>query len=276
MICHYCGFTKATPPDCPSCHEEKLKPVGLGTEKITEELKGIFPEARIARADRDEISSRKDLEELLDKITKQEVDIIVGTQMIAKGHDFPALTLVGVLAADLGLHFPDFRSSERTFQLLTQVAGRAGRHQIPGKVMVQTYLPEHPAVSFAQTHDYAGFAVKELEERKDLSYPPYGKMAIVRIQAEKETTAEKMADQARVEIESLKTKNPDYANIDVLGPAPAAMAKIKNKFRFQILIKTTSSKGLNLFLQHFLKSAEVWNKSKSAQIAVDVDPINLL
>ncbi len=275
LICHYCGFQKPKPLMCPSCRGFPLKSIGLGTEKVKEELQIFFPEARIARADRDEIDSRKSLEELLDKIMKHEIDIIVGTQMIAKGHDFPLLTLVGTLAADLGLHFPDFRSSERTFQLLTQVAGRAGRHQKPGLVIVQTYLPDHPAIHYSVTHDYVGFAKVELTERKELGYPPFGKLAMIRFQGPDQNKTEDVATAAKDQIELLKKQHPEFESIEALGPAEAALVKIKNKFRYQILIKTKSSKNLNLFLQRFINHAEVWAPSQIS-VTVDVDPLHLL
>lgn len=275
LLCHYCGFQKQTAFECTSCHSKNLENVGLGTEKIASELQIMFPHARIVRADRDEINSRKALEDLIKKISQKDVDIIVGTQMIAKGHDFPNLTLVGSLMADIGLHFPDFRSSERTFQLLTQVAGRAGRHEKPGLVFIQTYLPEHPAIHYAKTHDFEGFAKAELVARKELNYPPFGKVAVIRIQGAQQNKTASAADRAKMEIEKIKRLKPEYSKIEILGPSESALLKLKNKYRFQILVKSPQAKELNNYLQHFLKHSETWVPS-GVNVSIDVDPQQLI
>jgi primosomal protein N' (replication factor Y) len=248
--------------------------VGLGTESVADDLKVLFPEARIARADRDEIHSRESLENLLEKIEKHEVDIIVGTQMIAKGHDFPNLTLVGVILADVGLHLPDFRSSERTFQLLTQVAGRAGRHQKSGRVIVQTYVPQHPAIVFATAHDFTAFAEQELKFRQDIRYPPFGKLASIRIQGVNLERVELAADKTKSRIQHIQKANPEYAAFEILGPCEAPLAKIRGKHRFHLLLKTTSAKNMNIFLQHLSQNLE-W-LDPGVKLSVDVDPIQLL
>ncbi|MBK9293806.1 MAG: primosomal protein N' [Oligoflexia bacterium] len=271
LVCHYCGFEKPAPFECGSCKSTNLSSVGLGTEKIAHELQILFPKAKIARADRDEINSREDLESLIEKISEKKVDIIVGTQMIAKGHDFPNLTLVGGLMADIGLHFPDFRSSEKTFQLLTQVAGRAGRHQKKGVVYIQTYLPEHPSITYAKEHDFIGFAAEELKSRKELNYPPFGKVAIIRVQATEFKKAQNSAAKAKNEIEKIKNLNPLYTNIQVLGPTEASVLKLKNKFRLQLLVKAPQPKELNIFLQHFLNHTQSW-APPGVTLSVDVDP----
>jgi primosomal protein N' (replication factor Y) len=274
LECHYCGFRKPCPLICPSCKIVSLKPLGLGTEKIAEELQNIFPEARIARADRDEINSRESLEALLSKIQKHEIDIIVGTQMIAKGHDFPNLTLVGAVAADVGLHMPDFRSSERTFQLLTQVAGRAGRHQKAGRVLIQTYVPNHPAIHFATTHDYRSFATQELKTRQELMYPPYGRLATVRLQGVSLDRVENDAQATRDRLGRLQNLKEEYRSVEILGPCEAPLAKLKGKHRYHLLLKSPSSQVLNAFLQHLMQDLE-W-LSAGVRLSVDVDPLQLL
>lgn len=274
LLCHYCGFTKNIAWKCPSCRQNDLRSVGLGTEKVTEELQALFPEARVVCADRDQITNREDLETLLDKINGHEVDFIVGTQMIAKGHDFPNLTLVGTILADVGLHFPDFRSSERTFQLLTQVAGRAGRHQKAGKVIIQTYMPDHPAIQCSTNHDFAKFAQDELAGRQELGFPPFGKLAIVRIQGSPLDKVESAALKARTVADSLRDISASFKDIEIMGPTEAVLAKLRNKFRFQVLLKSKSANALNIFLQHFTQKSE-W-VPPGIKISVDVDPLHLL
>lgn len=272
IICHYCGLEKPVPPTCTSCKQTTYKPLGLGTEKVCDDLQLLFPEIRIARADRDEINSREKLEALLDQINSHQVDVIVGTQMIAKGHDFPNLTLVGAVLADVGLHLPDFRSAEKTFQLLTQVAGRAGRHQKEGRVVIQTFVPEHNAILMAQNHDFRGFAQSELAARQELSYPPFGKLAVVRLQGINLDKTIEASDLARRHIDSFMQTLK--CEIEVLGPSEAAIAKVRNKHRFQILLKSTSATHLNFFLQHFIKNFT--DLPSGVKVTVDVDPIQFL
>jgi primosomal protein N' (replication factor Y) len=274
LMCHYCAFEKPFALGCTSCKKENVKSLGLGTEKVCEDIKALFPEARIALADRDEIKTREDLENLLNKINKHEVDIIVGTQMIAKGHDFPNLTLVGAVLADVGLHLPDFRSSERTFQLLTQVAGRAGRHQKPGRVVIQTFVPEHFVLKTATTHDYRSFAVEELKMRQELGYPPFGKLASVRVQGESLDRVEKTSEIARLRLEQIQKIKPELLQIEILGPCEAALAKIRNKYRYHLLLKTSSSMAMNLFLQQFMSNQD-W-VLPGVKISIDVDPLHLM
>ncbi len=274
LDCHYCGFQKQIPRLCTSCTKDIYTSVGLGTESVAEDLKKLFPDSRIARADRDEINSRESLEALLDKINNHEVDLIVGTQMIAKGHDFPNLTLVGAILADVGLHFPDFRSSERTFQLLTQVAGRAGRHQKAGKVIIQTYIPEHPAIQFAMKHDFENFSQQELKFREELNYPPFGKLASIRVQGTDLAKVEKSADDAKLRILNLQKINSDYNNLEILGPCEAPMAKVRGKYRYHLLLKVISAKMMNAFLQHLTQNLD-WLEP-GVKLSVDVDPLHLL
>jgi primosomal protein N' (replication factor Y) len=271
LVCHYCSFQKPLPRRCTSCSQDEYKSVGLGTEMVADDLQILFPQARIARADRDKINSRESLEALLEKINNHEVDIIVGTQMIAKGHDFPNLTLVGAILADIGLHFPDFRASEKTFQLLTQVAGRAGRHQKPGRVVIQSYAPDHPAIQFAKKHDFENFAEQELKLRQELNYPPHGKLASVRLSGANLEKVEKTADDTRTRVLTLQGLKPEYATIEVLGPCEAPLAKLKNKYRHHLLLKATSTKALNSFLQHLISNLD-WI-DPGVKMSIDVDPL---
>lgn len=268
LTCHYCGFSKPTPQVCPSCKLFQMSPFGLGTEKIADELKTIFPKARIARADRDEINSRESLEGLLSKIQNKEVDFVVGTQMVAKGHDFPDITLVGVVSADVGLNIPDFRAAEKTFQLLTQVAGRAGRHKKAGQVVIQTYMPENPVLQYSLKHDFVGFANYELENRKNFNFPPFGRLAIVRLQGPDKKLVE---EQSQI-IKSMLSHIP--GQIEVLGPIEAPLAKLKNKFRYQILLKSNSIRDLSSMLK-YLTSDKVELPSM-VRMSVDMDPMQSL
>ena len=193
VICHYCDYHSLLPTKCPECHTERLAQEGAGTERIESLLKAAFPEARIARLDRDVAAGLKS-EGVLDRMRRREIDILVGTQMVTKGHDLPSVTLVGVLNADAALSIPDFQASERTFQLLVQVAGRAGRGDVPGHVIVQTRNPAHPAIAMAVSHDVAGFVEKELADRRELGYPPFSRIALVRIDATDERVARAEAD----------------------------------------------------------------------------------
>ncbi|MDZ4678235.1 MAG: primosomal protein N' [Oligoflexia bacterium] len=278
IICHYCGLEKPIPKHCSSCKEGCYVSVGLGTEKIVDELQTLFDKrgipVRIARADRDEINSREKLEGLLEKIITHEIDIIVGTQMIAKGHDFPNLTLVGIVLADIGLNLPDFRSSERTFQLLTQVAGRAGRHQKAGRVILQTFVPDHPAIVHSTKHDFKSFAESELIFRKELNYPPFGKLASVRLQGLNLPKVEQAADITRARIDQLILSNPEYQSTDVMGPCESAIAKLRNNYRFQLLLKTQSAKVLNVFLQHLTN--DIGWLPTGVKLTIDVDPLQLM
>ncbi len=278
LVCHYCDYHEDLKLQCPSCKKGELKPVGLGTELVQSEIERLFPNSIVARADRDEIQNRVELEDLIARMENGEIDILIGTQMIAKGLDFPKLNLVGLILADVGFNLPDFRATERSFQLITQVSGRAGRHikkgEEPGKVLVQTYNPDHSSLQFTKTADFIGFAKHELADRAALNYPPHGRLISCRIQGlhhEKvQETARLLASRCRY----LKGKNPVYAEIEVLGPAPAPLLKIRNQFRYQLLLKGLTSKTLNNFSFQVLGD-ESWIPA-GTRILVDVDPIHLL
>lgn len=234
-------------------------------------MQKLFPQANIIRVDRDEIDSRQRMEDFVAKMESQEVQILVGTQMIAKGLDFKNLTLVGVVLADIGFHIPDFRASERSFQLLTQVSGRSGRH-LPGAVFVQTYRPDHPSLLHAQNNDVAGFLTTSLEERRELSYPPYFRMACLKISGLNEKEVRDLS-------QNLSYKLKKYAEsldpeVKVLGPAPAPLFKLRQRFRFQILLKSSSLQSLNKTLQYVTHLGG--DEFKKLRIQIDMDPYNLM
>ncbi|AGH94360.1 replication restart helicase PriA [Pseudobdellovibrio exovorus] len=278
LVCHYCDYHENFKTQCPSCKEGELINLGLGTEKVEEDLKRLFPDKVIARADRDEITSRLDMEELVQKMEKSEIDILIGTQMIAKGLDFSNLTLVGLLLADISFNLPDFRATERSFQLITQMSGRSGRHvkadESPGKVVIQTYNTEHDSIRFAQAHDFEGFATQELQNRQQLNYPPFHRVVSLRIQATDLNKVQQTAQQLSLRAQMLKEKFPVFADIEVLGPAAAPIAKLRNQFRYHLLLKSAQSRTLNQFVRKVLGDTK-WIP-KQAKVVVDIDPLNLL
>jgi primosomal protein N' (replication factor Y) (superfamily II helicase) len=271
LVCHYCQYAEEMKHECPTCHVGVIKPLGLGTEQVEEDLKKLFPLARTARVDRDEIDSRESLENFIDNMEKGEIDILVGTQMIAKGLDFENLTLVGLVLADIAFNIPDFRSAERSYQLITQVSGRSGRHH-KGHVVIQTYRPDHPGVTFAQAYDTAGFLNQELVHRQELDYPPYTRMASLRISSLNRNDVEEGADRVGAELRAYCQKNK-WEDVRILGPAPAPLVKIRNRFRHQILIKSKSLSNLHNIVQ-FVEHLE--SKFKRIKIQIDVDPYNLM
>jgi primosomal protein N' (replication factor Y) len=278
LVCHYCDYHEAFRLDCPSCKQGEMTPVGLGTELVESEIQKLFPEARLARADRDEIQNRVDLEELIHGMESGEIDILIGTQMIAKGLDFPKLNLVGLILADVGFNLPDFRATERSFQLITQVSGRAGRHVKPGEnagqVIVQTYNPDHPSLVYAKEHNYEAFATQELEERRPLNYPPIGKLISFRIQGTQLSRVEEAARLLSKRSQQLKIKNPSYEQVEVLGPAEAPIAKLRGQFRYHLLLKGLDHRTLNFFCTQVLGDQK-WLPA-ATRISVDVDPLHLL
>lgn len=269
LLCHYCGYAERVPSVCPKCESEHIHFMGSGSERVEDELHGEFPEARIARLDRDTVAGKRQFEDILQNFRERIFDILVGTQMIAKGHDIPNVTLVGVVSADVGIGMPDFRAAERTFQILTQVAGRAGRGDLPGMVYLQTINPDHYAIRFAARQDYAGFFEKELEFRRLMKYPPFAAMANVLIRAVKQEDALRMSTELGHHL------TPAPVNMRIMGPAEAPVPRLKAEFRYQILIKSASRKDLNALLkkaQEFAR-AQKWN---ATSLVIDVDPLTLL
>lgn len=271
IVCHYCNHREAVPSVCPSCGKKYIYYVGEGTEQLEEMLKLLFPALRVARIDRDTTARRKVFEQSLVDFSAGRIDTLVGTQMLAKGHDFPNVTLVGVVSVDAGLALPDFRSAERTFQLITQVAGRAGRGDRPGRVLIQTYHPYHYALRHACAQDYDGFFEEELRYRQNHSYPPFVALASLLIHG---------PDLGRVRSDSLELrKQLDLVNQDrksrVLGPAPAPLSRLKGEHRFQILIKSRSRKHLREVADAALKAmAEKGTNLRS--INLEIDPVSIM
>lgn len=271
IVCHYCGYNERVPHACTICSSEFLYFVGEGTEQIEEILRKRFPQLRIARIDRDTMARRGAMSRILTAFDRGDLDMLVGTQMLAKGHDFHNVTLVGVISVDIGLGLPDFRSAERTFQLLTQVAGRAGRGGLPGRVLIQTYYPEHYALKFACEQNFEKFFAAEMKFRRRLNYPPFVVLASILIKHVDYSIADK---NARIFRAALDSANETRA-CQVLGPAPASISRLKNEFRLQILVKSTSRKHLRECLDNAVAAAE----SKGADlrcIHIEIDPVNLL
>jgi primosomal protein N' (replication factor Y) len=270
LECHYCGFRRSVPKNCPKCESEHLYFLGAGSQQGEERLQELFPAARIGRMDRDTVRGRSDMERLLARLHGGEINLLVGTQMIAKGHDIHGVTLVGVVGADFQLGLPDFRAAERVFQLLTQVSGRAGRGDLIGKVLVQTYHPDHYAIQFAATHDYPGFVAKEMQYRRWMHYPPFAVLANVLIQSEKLEEATAWAgtlgrwfQQARLE------------KVRVLGPAAAPIVRLKRIYRYHFVLKAERRQTLGETLRAMLAFAEAQGITRR-NLVVDVDAVHLM
>jgi primosomal protein N' (replication factor Y) (superfamily II helicase) len=270
MICHYCGFTAPVPKSCVHCGSEYVYFLGTGSEKLEELLHGMFPQARIARLDRDTVRGHEDFERTLNALSEGELDLLVGTQMIAKGHDIHGVTLVGVVGADSALGLPDFRAAERTFQLLTQVAGRAGRGQSPGKVILQTYFQDHYAVQYAARHDFTGFYEKELRFRSWMHYPPYAALANVLIRSDKLDEALQWSGTLGKWFEQNR-----HEGVRVLGPAAAPILRLKRDYRYHFVLKSPSREKLNTTLRAMLAYAAA-QKIPRTQVIVDVDALWLM
>ncbi len=268
LRCHYCDYTDLPPELCPQCRGGNIHPEGVGTERLEIELAELFPAARLARMDRDTTSRKGAHQQLTDRMARREIDILVGTQMIAKGHDFPGVTLVGVVNADATLNFPDFRSAERTFSLLTQVAGRAGRGQLPGRVYIQTYSPEHYALVCAASHDYRQFFDQEVLFRQELGYPPFGYLVNLVLSG---IDAKKVAAAAETLADALQQASSE---VEILGPAPCPLARLRGKTRVQVLLKAPA----RMPLRRLLVRLPLLKKQIPAGVGlvVDVDPVDML
>ncbi|HEY1809662.1 MAG TPA: primosomal protein N', partial [Acidobacteriaceae bacterium] len=268
LECHYCGYKKTVPKRCPACDSEYLFFLGAGSQQGEERLQGIFPSARIGRMDRDTVRGRNDMERMLIRLHSGEVNLLVGTQMIAKGHDIHGVTLVGVAGCDYALGLPDFRAAERVFQLLTQVSGRAGRGELPGQVIVQTWHPEHYAIQCSAHHDYAAFVEKELRFRRLMHFPPYASLANILLQSQRLEEAAGWASTL-----GRWCRETTLKQVRILGPASAPIAKIKRTYRFHLLMKGENRRALQHALRGLLAHAELAGIPR-ANLIVDVDPVS--
>ncbi|MBK7951033.1 MAG: primosomal protein N' [Deltaproteobacteria bacterium] len=283
LRCHYCDHTRPVPECCSGCGDPETALLGVGTERLEEEVRALFPDARTLRLDRDTAARRGHTEKVLRALRDEAVDIVIGTQMVAKGHDFPGVQLVGVVAADLGLHLPDFRAAERTFQLLTQVAGRAGRATRPGHVVVQTFVPDHYALVPVATHDYESFYRTELEHRQALGYPPFGLLARVIVHAEDEgealAAAESLASAAREAVAAHARASEVVADrplspIEILGPAPAPISRLRGRFRFMLLFKGRDPVTQGAACEAVLAAAR--KVPRTVAVGLDARPVSML
>jgi primosomal protein N' (replication factor Y) len=268
--CHYCDYTIKSLPLCPSCKGSRILSYGVGTQKLEKEIEKIFPEARIQRMDSDTTSRKGTQEKILQALEQRKIDILIGTQMITKGHDFPFITLVGVISADTALNMPDFRAAERTFQLITQVAGRGGRGDSPGKVIIQTFNPDHYALRHAQNHDYKSFYAEEIDFRQVLQYPPFGRIINLRLSSIKKDA---LIEEAHRLGKLAKTLSARHGNIaEIIGPAESPLAKIRGRFRWQMLIKGQDINVLHQIAREIISK----NKNSHVRITADVDPENFM
>ncbi|MCR4318415.1 MAG: primosomal protein N' [Planctomycetes bacterium] len=271
MLCHYCYSNIPVPVKCPSCYRGDMKSLGVGTEHIEEDIATVFPNAKVVRMDSDTMNKKEDYENVLDSFREGEIDILVGTQMVAKGLDFPNVTVIGIINADSAMHHADFRATEKTFFLLMQVAGRSGRGIKPGKVIIQTFQPKHPIIKYAVNHDYSSFSSFEMQFRKKLAYPPFAKLIRVELSHVKE---EVIRENITGIASSLREAFPNRNVVEILGPAPCPIAKIRDKYRYQILIKT-KTRGAQSKVREFVKPLRE-KKVRGVHVVIDVDPLNMM
>jgi primosomal protein N' (replication factor Y) len=271
LVCHYCNHHQRAPSRCPVCASKYIYYVGEGTEQIEELLSKRFPQMRIGRIDRDMKSRRRKFEETLLDFEKGALDLLVGTQMLAKGHDFPNVTFVGVISVDAGLALPDFRAAERTFQLITQVAGRAGRGDRPGRVLIQTYHPHHYALRHAVAQDYLGFYNEEIRHRRNHQYPPFVALALLLTRHNDANRAHQIAQKVRHAL--VESDTDRFCRI--LGPAPAPLARLRNEFRFHVLVKSRSRKQMRAVIDSALTELET-EGDDVRHVSLEIDPISMM
>ena len=274
VSCHYCGARHGIPQVCGECHFNPLLYLGAGTQKVEDYLMRAFPASRIERMDADTTAGRGGHAKILTRFAAGEIDILVGTQMIAKGHDYPGVTLVGVINADTGLSIPDFRAAENTFQLLTQVAGRAGRGNRPGKVIVQTYRPKHFAIQAAAHHDYAAFYAREIDDREGAGYPPFRRMANLAIECEDPLLAERYAE-ALGRVVRQQAERLGFKGVQLLGPAPAVVRRVKKKYRWNLVTVSKSGKRLNALMRASREAFDAECGNARVQLKIDLDPYSV-
>ena len=269
LLCHYCARTEAVPTACPKCHRDTLEGLGIGTERVESVVRDLFPAARVGRLDRDTAEEGRGaaVERLLRQVHERKLDILVGTQMVTKGHDFAGVTVVGVLHPDQGMHLPDFRAAERTFQLLEQVAGRAGRSDRPGRVLVQTYSPDHPAIDCLRSHDYEGFVRDELARRQEAQYPPFSRMIAVRVDGPQEQEVREAAAEA-----ATRARAAAAPGVRILGPAEAPIARLRGRTRWQVWLSGPDRAAL----ARCARAAASVSLPRQVRLAIDVDPQSVL
>lgn len=275
LRCHYCNYTAKAPELCPDCGSRQIGYFGTGTQRVEKELQALIPAARVLRLDADTTSRKGSHQQILDAFKNGEADILVGTQMIAKGLDMPGVTLVGVINADVTLHMPDFRAGERTFQLLAQVAGRTGRGDKPGEVLIQTYTPEHYSVQAATRHDYKAFFKQEMALRKDMGYPPFAKMVRLLVQGRDESAVRQAAEHLRAQLDGFACL-PEGAKIFIVGPAPAPLARLKENYRWHIIAWSADYRGLRRVMKEFWRATGGEAPGKGLRLSIDVDPMNIM
>jgi primosomal protein N' (replication factor Y) len=273
LCCHYCDFSFPVPDECPECKSYFLVPTGWGTERLEKEIRRILPEARTARMDRDTTEKKGASGKIIREVYDGSIDVLLGTQMIVKGYHLPNITLVGVVSADQSLNFPDYHAGERTFQLLTQVAGRAGRGEVKGEVFIQTYNPDHYSLSCARQHDFEKFYKMEIGFRKEPGYPPYKKIINIRFDGTSRMRVEACAKEAGVSARQLLLSSDDFKTVEILGPASALWEKIKGRYRYQMLIKGSNLKCQRLFVSKLMAYFSGNAKTQGVRLTVDVDPL---
>ena len=267
LVCHICGFSQLTPSRCPECSSRSIVNAGYGTERVEEILRQVFTTAKIARVDTDTMRKKGQLRETLNAFRAKKIDVLLGTQMIAKGLHFPNVTLVGILNADVGLYIPDFRAGERTFQLLTQVAGRAGRGELEGEVVVQTYTPHHPSIQFARHHDFDGFAEYELAMRRQFKHPPFSHLALI---TSRSVHLERAEFSLKTLYARLKRNLPE--DISMTEPLPSPLVKSHDQWRFQIVLKSSGARKL---AGHFLEVMKDLTFPDDVVVTIDIDPYSM-
>ena len=291
LVCHHCGNKRPTHPACPQCSSEAIRFFGAGTEAVEQEVRKSFPKANAKRFDADSTSRKNAHQQILEAFERQQIDILIGTQMVSKGLDFPNVTLVGVIAADTALNLPDFRASEQTFSLLTQVAGRSGRAELEGKVVIQTYMPEHYCILAAQKHDYLNFYTQEVEARGALRYPPFSHVATLLLRGKDEEEVIKTAHAVRDQLVVAGSPSPykptdqgrtsevsesEMATVEILGPAPAPLSKIEGKFRWHFLLRSNAVGKIGQLLKRLTEEPPAAIKSNAVEFVIDIDPTNTL
>ncbi len=275
--CHFCGFSKASVSPCEKCGSASIKLLGMGTEKIAKAMADLFPKARIGRMDRDTTVKKGSLLKILKDLKNNNIDILVGTQMVAKGHDFPNITLVGIICADLSLNFPDFRSCEQTFQILAQVSGRAGRGSVPGRVILQTYSPDHFSIITAQNQDYSKFYNQEIIFRRALNYPPFSRLIQLKISGKDQKATKTHATLTGERCKQILTHDPAFQNsVELLGPVEAPLPKISGYYRWQILLKGSKINLLHSLVHKLLFEDQKVMNNQAVTVAIDVDPVYML